>query len=129
MSVLYESSPSSVIPVVITRRRHTNLDDVNRVFDEVMACAHEIVGAAKSGGYGEHIMTLAFMAADNMSQIAKRNQKLRDSGYSKWRMKWIWAYRRILSQCAVASFSAKYDNFLLKYAWNNDLKKYVRILK
>ena len=124
-----ESCPTGVEAVYITRRRHTNLDDVNRLYDEVMACANDIVDAAKVGGHADKILSLTFLAAENMSQIARRNQKLRNSGYSKARMKWIWAYRRVLSQVVVAQFSARYDLFLEKFTWNNDLKKYEKIKK
>ena len=59
--------------------------------------------------------------------MAKRAQKLRNMAYSKPRMRWILAYRRVQAQIAVARFTARYEEFLSKWKWNDNLKKFEKI--
>ena len=89
-----------------------------------MSVASHIVDAAKIGGHEGHIKSLCFFATENLGVIAQRAQRLRDSGYSKARIQWIWAYRRVQAQLAVKKITAKYETFLLKYEWNNDIRKF-----
>lgn len=121
--------PDTINPVVITRRRHTNMDDVNKVFDEVMSVANDIVDAAQIGGHEGHVKSLVYFATENLSVIAKRAAKIRSMGYSKPRLRWIWGYNRVRAQIAVEQFTNRYNEFLEKFEWNNDAKKYSKIIK
>ena len=94
------------------------------MFDEVMSVANDIVDAAQIGGHEGHVKSLMYFATENLGVIAKRAAKIRSMGYTKPRLKWIWAYNRVRAQIAVEQFTQKYNQFLEKFRWNNEIKKY-----
>ena len=92
-----------------------------------MSVANDIVDAAQIGGHGGHVKSLMYFATENLSVIAKRAAKIRSMGYSKPRLKWIWAYNRVRAQLAVEQLTQRYNRFLEKFKWNNEIKKYEAI--
>lgn len=94
-----------------------------------MSVANDIVDAAQIGGHGGHVKNLMFFATENLGGIAKRAAKMRSMGYTKPRLKWIWAYNRVRAQIAVEQFTQRYNQFLEKFRWDNETKKYVIVDK
>ena len=48
----------------------TNIDDIQRVYDELMACANDIIDVAKAAGHAEKIIQLSFIAAENLNKVS-----------------------------------------------------------
>lgn len=87
-SLLLVSLPSGASPAVKAWAKNKKAEDVQKVYDELMACATDIVGAAKKGGHAEKVLQLSYMAAEYMQKVMQRHQKLRLMGYSEMRLKW-----------------------------------------
>merc|ERR1712065_65444 len=102
--ILLLEPPSIVIPVHITRRRRTNAEDVNKAMEGIKAAQADL---QKATNHAERITELIFMATSGMSSIAKKYEKMRNMGYSKWRLKWIFAARRVYTKlhCEVHGFN------------------------
>merc|ERR1712188_294938 len=75
-----------------------------------VATAMEGIAAAQAElknatSHAERITELIFMATSGMSSIAKKYEKLRNMGYSKWRLKWIFAARKVIIQNCIAKYT------------------------
>ena len=109
--VLLAEPPAIVIPVHITRRRRTNAEDVNRAMEGIKAAQMDLQNATN---HAERITELIFMATSGMSSIAKKYEKMRSMGYSKWRLKWIFAARRVIIQNCIAKYTVMIDQWEAK---------------
>lgn len=104
--ILLVEPPSIVIPVHITRRRRTNAEDVTKAMEGIKAAQEELQNATN---HAERITELIFMATSGMSSIAAKYAKLRSMGYSKWRLKWIFAARKVIIQNQIAKYTVLID--------------------
>lgn len=109
--ILLLEPPSIVIPVHITRRRRTNAEDVNKAMEGIKAAQADL---QKATNHAERITELIFMATSGMSSIAKKYEKMRNMGYSKWRLKWIFAARRVIIQNCIAKYTVLIDQWEAK---------------
>ena len=57
---------------------------------------------SQATGLAEKAISLIETSTDALTAISKRYKLMREANYSKWRMKWIWAIRRVIIQMAVA---------------------------
>lgn len=106
--ILLVEPPAIVVPVHVTRRRRTNAEDVSKAMEGIKAAQADLQNATN---HAERITELIFMATSGMSSIAKKYEKLRSMGYSKWRLKWIFAARRVIIQNSIAKYTVMIDEW------------------
>ena len=87
-SPLLDLVPTNLQPVLKIWTKNKKPEDVQEVYDELMACATDIIDVAKAAGHAEKIIQISFMATEYMQKFMQRHQRLRKMGYSKMRLKW-----------------------------------------
>jgi len=87
-SPLLDLVPTNLQPVLKIWTKNKKPEDVQEAYDELMACATDIIDVAKAAGHAEKIIQISFMATEYMQKFMQRHQRLRKMGYSKMRMKW-----------------------------------------
>jgi hypothetical protein len=108
ISAILDVPPPILIPVNIARRRRSNAEDVKNAIDGLNLTSLALKSATANA---EKITNLLFMSVGSLSSIAKRYAALRQANYSKPRLLWIAAIRRVIIQNAVAKYTVMINNF------------------
>lgn len=88
-----DKPPVVLIPVVITRRRRTNAEEIDAT---ISSLTNDRAALAAATGQAEKIANLVYSSANSiMSQKWWAH-------LNPWRRKWIWAIRRVIRQRLVA---------------------------
>lgn len=88
-----EKPPIILVPVVVTRRRRTNAEEIDAT---ISSLTHDRQALTAATGKAEKVANLMFSSASEISSV-KWWMKL-----NPWRRKWVWAIRRVIRQRLVA---------------------------
>jgi hypothetical protein len=92
-SPVLEKSPIVLVPVVVTRRRRTNAEEIDAT---ISSLTNDRQALAAATGKAEKVANLVYSSASQISSV-KWWTKL-----NPWRRKWVWAIRRVIRQRLVA---------------------------
>lgn len=92
-SPVLEKPPIVLVPVVVTRRRRTNAEEIDATISSLTSDRQALAAAT---GQAEKIANLVYSSASQISSV-KWWMKL-----NPWRRKWVWAIRRVIRQRLVA---------------------------
>ena len=92
-SPVLEKPPIVLVPVVVTRRRRTNAEEIDATISSLTSDRQALAAAT---GQAEKIANLVYSSASEISSV-KWWMKL-----NPWRRKWVWAIRRVIRQRLVA---------------------------
>ena len=100
--------PPLLIPVSIARRRRSNAEDVKSALNNLDLDRMEL---RKATGNAEKITNLLFMSTSSLQNIAKRKAALRSANFSKAKMRWMNAVRRVIIQNSVKRFTKMIEEY------------------
>lgn len=96
-SPILEHPPVVLIPVVVTRRRRTNAEEIEATISHL---ADDRKALTEATGRAEKVASLVYSSA---SQIASKKWW---ADFNRFRKLWIWAIRRVIRQRLVAETKA-----------------------
>lgn len=100
--ILLKDLPMDLRPVYIAWRRYSSIDECVEVRNHLETGIKDLAVASEKA---DRLTKLIFTTTAGLGAIAERYKKMRNMGYSKWRIKWIWATKRIIIQKDVARYT------------------------
>ena len=100
--ILLKDPPMELRPVNVSWRRYSSIDECVTARNNLENGMKDLAAASEKAN---RLTELTFATTAGLGAIAERYKKMRNMGYSKWRIKWIWATRRIIIQKDVARYT------------------------
>ena len=100
--ILLNDPPIELQPVYISWRRYSSVEECAAARNDLESGMKDLAAASERAN---KLTELTFATTAGLGAIAERYKRMRDMGYSKWRIKWIWATKRIIIQKDVARYT------------------------
>jgi len=104
--ILLKDPPMEIRPVYVSWRRYSSIDECVAARNDLETGMKDLAAASEKAN---RLTELTFATTAGLGAIAERYKKMRNMGYSKWRIKWIWATRRIIIQKDVARYTRRLE--------------------
>lgn len=89
--ILLNDPPIELQPVYISWRRYSSVEECAAARNDLESGMKDLAAASER--------------ANKLTELTFLAKRMRDMGYSKWRIKWIWATKRIIIQKDVARYT------------------------
>lgn len=97
--ILLRDPPLELQPIYIPWRRYSSIEECVTARNHLESGMKDLASASEKAN---KLTELIFSTTSGLGAIAERYRNMRVMGYSKWRIKWIWAIRRVIIQKDVA---------------------------
>ena len=111
LTVTYTEKPWYIKPAIIRKKKMSTVEDRKAVMH---ALSDERAKLKEATSTAATAINLINMSIDAFSSLGKRFAYLRNANISKWKKKWIWAIRKVISQEAVKKYEAMWVAYCRK---------------
>jgi hypothetical protein len=105
--IVYDTQPKDVIPVFITRRRHSSTEEIQSTVNEINVLQEDIRDLTRQAEILGSLITIGAMLF--MKEGGNRRQRLEAGKYSLPKRRWKSAMQQVLKQGRVAKTRAYLD--------------------